>query len=147
MKLKSGMFIKNRRGQYGVVVGDKVVYKDYGYDYVTSFTDSLKNHNNFTELDIIAVYCNTCFNTLDDDKVIWKEEEEILDEVEKEYLKSFLKPFNVKHIIKRCIDDAEWLGININTEYFELPAFKAGTMYVGMKPNRQYTLKELGIEK
>lgn len=79
---------------------------------------------------------------------------QILDDVEREYLKTVFKPFasRIKWVAKqRC--DGMWGG----TEYIyaimtdpsgdglNLPAFKAGTMYKGMTPNATYTLEELDI--
>lgn len=78
----------------------------------------------------------------------------ILDDVEKEYLKAVFKPFasRIKYVAKQSCDTM-WKG----TEYIEVlmedpdgdstgfPTFKAGTMYKGMKLNKEYTLEELGI--
>lgn len=77
----------------------------------------------------------------------------ILDDVEREYLKTVFKPFasRIKWVSKQQLDG--W-GV---TEYIyaimtdpsgdglNLPAFKTGTMYKGMTPNKTYTLEELGI--
>ena len=79
---------------------------------------------------------------------------QILDDVEREYLKTVFKPFasRIKWVAKQHCDGM-WGG----TEYIyaimtdpsgdglNLPAFKAGTMYKGMTPNATYTLEELDI--
>lgn len=79
--------------------------------------------------------------------------EPILDDAEREYLKTVFKPFasRIKYVAKQQLDG--WGG----TEYIyaittdpsgdglNLPAFKAGTMYKGMEPNKEYTLDELEI--
>ena len=79
--------------------------------------------------------------------------EPILDDAEREYLKAVFKPFasRIKWVAKQHC--GMWRG----TEYIyaimtdpsgdglNLPAFKAGTMYKGMNPNKKYTLEELGI--
>lgn len=77
----------------------------------------------------------------------------ILDDVEREYLKTVFKPFasRIKWVAKQQLDG--WGG----TEYIyaimtdpsgdglNLPAFKTGTMYKGMTPNATYTLEDLDI--
>ena len=96
---------------------------------------------------------------IDDFSADWWEEykEDILDEKEKTYLSAVIKPFRdrVKYIKK--ID--MYLGRNKNAEYilgelgnendvvdaFSLPYFPEGTMYKGMKTEKQYTLEELGL--
>ena len=75
----------------------------------------------------------------------------ILDDKEKEYLRNVIRPFRdkIKHIVKR-----ETLFTNCSNEYIVIalqegpiifPNFKEGTMYKGMKVNKTYTLKELGL--
>lgn len=78
----------------------------------------------------------------------------ILDDVEREYLKTVFKPFasRIKWVKKQCCNE-RW----VNMEYIKalmadpaddytcLPVFKAGTMYKGMTPNATYTLEELDI--
>ena len=78
-------------------------------------------------------------------------ETKILDETEKEYLKAVIKPFKnkVKSISKLegFRRDTEYLTI-----YFEdnnnigFPDFEIGTMYKGMKRDKEYTLKELELD-
>lgn len=88
---------------------------------------------------------------------IIKEKKEILDEVEKEYLWNIIKPFKDK---VECIRKVGLEGIynsNNGKEYImigivkdtpiSLPYFKENTMYKGMKINRFYTLKDLGLEE
>lgn len=84
-------------------------------------------------------------------------EEPILDDVEKEYLGNILRPFRhrVKYIkkleaycgrndrvenifIRLCVKDG-------HEDFFSLPYFPKGSMYKGMKTEKQYTLKELGL--
>lgn len=76
-------------------------------------------------------------------------EKEILDEVEKEYLSSVIKPFRnrVKYIKKRIIPfSKEYLIISLATlEDICLPCFDKGTMYKGMEQDKKYTLEELGL--
>ena len=82
----------------------------------------------------------------------------ILDEVEKEYLFRFIRPFKerinyiVKLDVKDIDDEREYILIIYKEPYntsiprlMELPSFKKGAMYKGMKLGERYTLKELGL--
>ena len=81
----------------------------------------------------------------------FKEKEEILDEIEKEYLSAVIKPFRdrVKSIKKSRMEN-EFITIHIKSinggdERIPLPYFKKGTMYKGMEKHKEYTLEELGL--
>lgn len=77
------------------------------------------------------------------------QEKEILDETEKRYLKSIIRPFKnkVNHISKEdCYDGDCYISIDLDDEDINLPYFKKGTMYNGMEENKKYTLKELGLD-
>ena len=76
--------------------------------------------------------------------------EPVLDDVEKEYLSAVIKPFRnrVKYIVKTYgVSEArQFIRIIMrDCEYSNLPFFKGGTMYNGMKVDKQYTLQELGL--
>lgn len=83
----------------------------------------------------------------------------ILDDAERRYLEGVIRPWKtqVKTIRKsqftHVITKERVECINITTRQddlqymFRLPNFKAGTMYEGMEPGREYTLKELGLFK
>ncbi len=76
-------------------------------------------------------------------------EKEILDEVEKEYLKAVIKPFKnrVAGISKEvCVDGDCYINIDLLNECINFPYFKKETMYRGMEPYKIYTLKELGLD-
>ena len=83
----------------------------------------------------------------------WLEEEykpPILDDVEKAYLSSLIKPFrkDVKYIKKMyfVIKAKEYLLIKMHDlSTAGLPLFEKETMYKGMEVNRAYTLEELGL--
>ena len=80
--------------------------------------------------------------------------EPILDEAEKEYLSSVIKPFRsrvtgialcgcpggriIRIFVKR-FDKRKYI------ERVELPCFKTGTMYKGMEDYKSYSLEELGL--
>lgn len=84
---------------------------------------------------------------------------DILDKVEKEYLRNVIKPFknNIQYIIKQTgpdHSDYEYITIFINSitntdwldqEYIVFPYFKKGTMYKNMEIGKKYTLEELGL--
>ena len=86
------------------------------------------------------------------DNHIWKREEkpvEILDGVEKKYLSDVIRPFRDKvgYVVKNPYGDAEFITISIiGDNKILLPNFKKGTMYKGMELNKEYSLKELGLE-
>lgn len=76
----------------------------------------------------------------------------ILDSTEKKYLAAVIAPFRdkVKNIAKIDKDNGkQYICICHNgglyIENVALPYFKSGTMYVGMKSNKVYTLEELGL--
>lgn len=81
--------------------------------------------------------------------------EPILDDVERKYLSAIIKPFKNKVTgITKIKDDYKYkegkryIRIIVRqheAEYINLPWFEENTMYKGMKDNREYTLKELGL--
>ena len=83
----------------------------------------------------------------------WLEQEykpPILDDVEKAYLSAVIKPFreDVRYIEKinhSCLNDKQYLRIELPGDYCTLPLFEKGTMYKGMEVNKRYTLEELGL--
>lgn len=84
-------------------------------------------------------------------KTIYKNDG-ILDSTEKKYLAAVIAPFRdkVKNIAKIDKDNGkQYICIchygGLYIENIALPYFKSGTMYVGMKSNRAYTLEELGL--
>lgn len=77
------------------------------------------------------------------------ETKEILDDIEKEYLRNIIKPFRGKVVCIMKVDyvNGECITIIMESEYdsFDLPCFKKGTMYKGMAEGKEYSLKELGL--
>ncbi len=79
----------------------------------------------------------------------------ILDDVEKSYLRSVIKPFRgrVNYIYKTsCGEKAYFIRIVVRSTILPrgfdsmfFPAFAKDTMYKGMELNKTYTLKELGL--
>lgn len=78
-------------------------------------------------------------------------EKEILDDAEKKYLKNVIKPFKnrISDIVKRKSNsEKSYIAIHTNdNETIYFPTFKKGTMYEGMKVDKKYTLKELGLDE
>ena len=81
-------------------------------------------------------------------------EEEKLDNVEKRYIKDFIRPFrdDIKFIKK--VSTLYTLKEQIRIIYYKngitgeilLPPFPKNSMYKGMKLDKEYTLEELGIK-
>ena len=140
--LKDGDIVTYRNGLKKIVSGDKL----YGNDLFTSlryYPEDLKDVDGEEEHDIVKVERPVKYETL------FERKEEILDEVEKKYLANVIKPF--RHKIKSIMKRSEYGSLcyikicikNGDAAYF--PCFKENSMYKGMEPNREYTLKELGL--
>ena len=81
-----------------------------------------------------------------------EENKPILNEEEREYLLTVIRPFKnkVEYIEKNSIlfEDKESICIGIKKEAdIFLPYFKKNTMYKGMEANKKYTLKELSLDE
>lgn len=75
-------------------------------------------------------------------------EKEILDDVEREYLKNVIKPFRnrVNYISKETICTcSHYIFVDLVDDYISLPIFSNKTMYKGMEADKTYTLEELGL--
>lgn len=79
--------------------------------------------------------------------------EDILDEVERDYLKTVFKPFAKKIKYVKKVQDKEndksceyIIAIMKDNDILSFPDFKSGLMYRGMNRDVPYTLGELGIE-
>lgn len=137
--LKEGKKIRNNHWRQGfyVILKDNKIVNNYGgiyFVYVRSFHEDC-----------------------------WEEyKEDILDEKEKEYLRAVIKPFRDRvcfiQKVKTTNLDNQFIFIKVkrydceedepeSTKYedIDLPYFKANTMYKGMKGNKKYSLKELGL--
>ena len=80
----------------------------------------------------------------------WLEEEykePILNDVEKAYLSTVIKPFReeVETIEKASFGEDEQLQISDGDTVMAFPCFEKGTMYKGMEAYKTYTLEELGL--
>ena len=81
-------------------------------------------------------------------------ERPILDDAEKRYLGSFLRPYGdrVKSVMKESAGDSRQRIVVCvagegggPAEYIPLPSFPSGEMCRGMESDRRYALKELGL--
>lgn len=83
---------------------------------------------------------------------------QVVDEIERQYLSSVIKPFKKRAVFVRKdfhngLDGNKYEQIVIRVKSampnlfadIELPFFKEGTMYKGMKIYKEYTMKELGL--
>lgn len=93
----------------------------------------------------------------DDEPTLIKDiyDPQILDEAEREYLKTILKPFHEKvdYVVKlwEHFDDGEcyskeYLFIKFYDGSFGFPSFDPGKMYSGMELDKKYKLDELNIK-
>ena len=108
---------------------------------------SIKNFENNTERKILKI----------ERPLTVYEVKEVLDKKEGEYLSKIIEPFKnrVKRIekVKAVYCNSEFIEIVLYSsisydreEPIQLTCFKKGTMYKGMELNKQYSLKELGLD-
>ena len=83
---------------------------------------------------------------------VYEAKTEILDDVEKKYLRNVIRPFRdkVKSIRKTDIymngTKNQYITITYKDDYStDFPNFRPNTMYKGMKEYKEYTLEELGL--
>lgn len=142
--LKDGDIVTQRNGLKKMVFENKL-YGSNHFVSLTYYTEDLKDANGNEEYDIIKIERPGKYNT------IFERKEEILDETEKRYLASVIKPFKNKiETIEKTIKigDSSLCYLNIyikNDDIANLPNFKKDSMYKGMEPERKYTLEELGL--
>ena len=99
----------------------------------------------------------SCFNHLFP-AIKWEDDEptlisdiynpQVLDNAEREYLKTVLKPFHKKVDFvqkRRYTYDKEYLFIELYDGVFEFPNFDSRKMYLGMELNKKYKMDELGL--
>ena len=138
MKLKRGDIVYTVN-KYGFEARGTILNEWYG--------KSIKNFENNTERKILKI---------ERPQTIY-EVKEVLDVKEKEYLSAVIRPFKnrIRSISKKHYFEYEYISIsmfdipndNLGIEDNpDLPLFKKGKMYKGMKLDKEYTLKELGLE-
>lgn len=140
--LKDGDIATNRAGEKQTVSKGFLV-DNFGAISLTYFTEDLKDADGLQKNDIVKVERPVKYET------VFGREEEILDEIEKRYLTRVIKPF--RHKIKGIMKRSEYGSLYYikiclkNDDNAYLPCFKENSMYKGMEPNREYSLKELGL--
>lgn len=84
-------------------------------------------------------------------RTVYEAKVEILDDVEKRYLRGVIRPFRdkVQYVKKFTYGRTNSIDIQIENKkrswLIELPPFKKDTMYKNMEDNKKYTLEELGL--
>lgn len=156
--LKNGMFVKTREDDWYVVVDDFLISED-GFMELKDYTNDLllNPSEGFPEFDIMAVAASSnnhyALNFLrvkeSRDNIIWERNENILDDIEKRYLRDVIRPWrnSVTTITKCALYGDYYLHISINGgDICDLPSFgpKSG-MYDGMEVGKRYTLEQLGL--
>lgn len=133
---------KTNLEQYKRELG-KILYQGYGN--AAAIFDKIKTN---CDSNIRSKYGQTYM----DDILDWMArpyKEPILDDVERKYLSSLLKPFksDVVSINKIKVGKCNaFLFIKIKSyNSFSLPSFKSEKMYRNMELNKEYTLEELGL--
>ena len=126
-------------------MGDKVTFLDYRRVkhilYVDGYDNKTIEYFEGNANKVLKVERPVKYETI-------YEYKEILDDVEREYLGNFIRPFRnkISGIMKRQNVKEEWIYIFvINDVDMQLPPFKKGKMYKNMKVCEEYTLEELGL--
>ena len=137
---------------YGVEIGKK--YK------ITQIGENAEYYKNLTFVVKKASYKKGLYLEISDHIIVGIErldgfgyeevKPEILDEKEREYLRAVIKPFRdmVESVSKLvgAMTNQEYIKIYLrNADYAFLPFFEPNQMYKGMKVDKQYSLKELGL--
>lgn len=158
--LKVGYLVELRDGKLRMVMestNGKVLIDEYNGFYLKleGYSDNFKDEDGDSQYDIIKVYGfdEFAYKTLDfnteDRELLWERKEGILNDAEKEYLGSFIKPFrgSVGSISKESTDDYEFIVIDLNDELVpvSLPMFVKNKYYENMETNKEYTLEELEL--
>lgn len=74
--LKTGMFGVNRIGQFFMVMNDKLIYQDDGFEWIHNFNDAFELGNRkMRDYDIIGILKANCF---EDAKYCWNKKINIL---------------------------------------------------------------------
>lgn len=129
--------------------------KSIGQDLIDRADDITRNIKNVRSITIHSdITPDTILNYSIDTKYIvpiavsFDCDDDILDDIEKNYLKGVIKPFRdrIKWIVKKRISHGEYIRIELEDDYTPLPIFENGTMYKNMEIDKEYTLKELGLD-
>lgn len=136
---KNGYLIKfDKERVYGVING---IYYNGRLDYIILFMKGKVTDERFGKIIKIEE---------PEYKTVYETETEILDKAERRYLRGIIKPFKDKVMCirksKSLTETLEFISIELKEEAsICLPYFEPNTMYKGMKLDKKYTLKELGL--
>lgn len=124
----------------------RVMYNDNIYEWEAGEYVLINDENFFITLseDIVTSLPEALLAT---EKVI-EIKPKILDEIEKEYLGTIIKPFrnDVKFIALVSVSAEKcFIGIRLKRDGISLPIFKREKMYKGMELNKMYTLHDLEL--
>ena len=131
-------YVKNMKFK-GFKKIERIIYKSIGEKVALI---NINNHDYQYTKEMIAEVKRPKY------EAIYKREEPILDEKEKEYLSNVIKPFRdkVEYIVKLSCFRTEYICIKIKHDNpISLPDFKENTMYKNMELNTEYSLEELGL--
>ena len=118
------------------------------------FREVKKGGEYFGTLGKLNVF-DKCFSNVLFKNVTWENspiqyrDSELLTSKERECLKFIFRPFanHIAYVRKSNTDYNEFIQVGVYENDSRLFLnFEKGTMYKGMKPEKSYTLKELGIE-
>lgn len=133
--------IKNLKKNYNF---SGVVYTyPYGYEPATTIENYTFDIENRKQSNMLS---NDIDKKIKNIRIVYEFEQEILDDKEKEYLSSVIKPFRNKVVSiskNKCVD--AYIVIKLKDDDICLPYFNSKSMYCGMKINKKYTLEELGL--
>lgn len=152
MKFKVGDKVRGISDEYNTTNKDMYLgeIKEIGQYYITILILKHKNSRCIGEI-YTAAHPKGRFEIVENLTIsqLQSEIDELSNKVQKEYLKNVIKPFKntINDIVKRNFNIEESYIVihekNGSSIYF--PNFKKGTMYKGMKVDKEYTLKELGL--
>lgn len=141
-------YMKQVANMLGVEIGEEFKIECYDNNLKFKFSESvfLQSTGNGW------VPSCSLINVLEGTRKIIKISKPILDDTEKKDISGVIEPFRryFKYIKKCELYGKERIVINIKKEcdydwLIELPPFKKGTMYKGMKSGKEYSLEDLGL--
>lgn len=144
--LKNGDIVTYRDGKKRIVINNELyesiedICTNLCSNVLDNYTKKLLDKDNFRNVDIVKVERVGSYTTV-------FERKDILDEKEKEYLRTVIRPFrkSVTAIVKIPCGSKEYIKIFLGYDKACLPDFKKETMYKGMQTNKEYTLEELEL--
>ena len=130
-------------------IGTKIIFES-GKVLVKTRESRFENYMDYTHIEYLKNLENNSHGKIikieePEYKTVYEAKPEILDEVEKRYLRGVIRPFEVRFIKKVDLTNAEYIYIELKSDHISLPNFSTNTMYKGMEIDKKYTLEELGL--